>query len=123
MKFRKKDTTLGRKYMDGENIIKQGETGDCVYVIQKGKVAVVDESGEQEIIIAELGEREFFGEMGLFEKDVRSATVRSVGKSMVLTIDKRNFYRTIQKDPSIAYRLLERMSFRLREMNKRLGNN
>ena len=121
MKLRKKDKTLGREYKNGEIIIKQGEDGDCLYVIQKGRVEVIDESGGEEIKLAELGETEFFGEMGLFEKDVRSATIRSLGETRVLTIDKKNFYKTIQKDPSIAYRLLERMSFRLRETNKKIN--
>jgi CRP-like cAMP-binding protein len=120
MRFKKKDTTLGRLYQDGEVIIRQGETGDCLYVIQKGKVEVIDESGSGEIKLAELGETEFFGEMGLFEKDVRSATVKALGETKVLTIDKKNFYQTIQKDPSIAYRLLEKLSNRLRETNRKL---
>ena len=120
MKFKRKDTTLGRLYNDGEVIIRQGESGDCLYVIQKGKVEVIDESGESEMKLAELGETEFFGEMGLFEKDVRSATVKAIGETKVLTIDKRNFYQTIQKDPSIAYRLLEKLSNRLRETNNKL---
>lgn len=123
MRFKKKDTTLGRLYRDGEVIIKQGESGDCLYVIQKGKVEVIDESSDNEIRLAELGETEFFGEMGLFEKDVRSATVRAIGETKVLTVDRKNFYQTIQKDPSIAYRLLEKLSNRLREMNKKLKNN
>ena len=121
MKFNRKDTTLGRQYKDGEVIIRQGDTGDCLYVIQKGQVEVIDESGEKEISLAILDEKEFFGEMGLFQKDVRSATVRSIGETKVLTIDKKNFYQTIQKDPSIAYRLLEKMSQRLRETNKKLS--
>lgn len=120
MKFKRKDTTLGRLYNDGEVIIRQGESGDCLYVIQKGKVEVIDESGESEMKLAELGETEFFGEMGLFEKDVRSATVRALGETKVLTIDRKNFYQTIQKDPSIAYRLLEKLSNRLRETNNKL---
>ena len=111
---------LGRLYLSGENVIKQGEKGDCLYVIQEGKVEVVDESGEDEIKLAELGETEFFGEMGLFEKDVRSCTVRAVGDAKIMTIDKKNFYKTIQNDPSLAYRLLEKMSNRLRETNKKL---
>ncbi|MFC1734258.1 cyclic nucleotide-binding domain-containing protein, partial [candidate division KSB1 bacterium] len=71
----KKRSVLGRQYKDDEIIIKQGDIGDCLYVIQEGKVEVLDESGEKEIKLAELGETEFFGEMGLFEKDVRSCTV------------------------------------------------
>jgi len=56
--------------------------------------------------------------MALFEKDVRSCTVKAIGDARILTLDKRNFYKTIQKDPTIAFRLLERMSARLRETNK-----
>ena len=123
MKIRLKRNTLGRLYKNGETIIKQGEEGDCVYVIQEGKVEIIDESGSQEMKIAELGQAEFFGEMGLFDKDVRSCTVRALGDAKVMTIDKKNFYKTIQNDPSIAYRLLEKMSQRLRETNIKLRNN
>lgn len=123
MRIRIKKNTLGRLYKDGETIIKQGEEGNCVFVIQEGKVEIIDESNNQEIKIAELGQAEFFGEMCLFEKDVRSCTVRALGDAKVMTIDKRNFYTTIQKDPSLAYRLLEKMSQRLRETNKKLRVN
>lgn len=119
MKF-KISKSLGNHFEDGEIIIKQGNEGDCLFVIQQGRVEIIDESGDKEIKLAELGEAEFFGEMGLFDKDVRSCTVRAVGEAKILTIDKKNFYRTIQKDPSIAYRLLEKMSHRLRETNKKL---
>lgn len=114
-----RNTALGHQYKEGDIIIKQGEVGNCLFVIQEGKVGVYHENNEKkEIKIAELGPSEFFGEMGLFDKDVRSATVRSLGESRILTIDKKNFYKTIQKDPSLAYRLLEKMSKRLRETNK-----
>ena len=86
-------TTLGRLYKDGETIIKQGTVGDCVYVIQKGKVEVISEKDGKEIKVAELDEKEFFGEMALFEKDVRSCTVRALGDVNILTLDKKNFYK------------------------------
>ncbi len=120
MKFRR-NTTLGRLYHDGEEIIRKGEHGDCVFVIQEGRVEVVDHNGEGEVKLAELQNSEFFGEMGLFEKDVRSCTVRALGDVRVMTIDRKNFYQTIQKDPTVAYRLLEKMSRRLRETNRRLA--
>ena len=117
-----KKNTLGHLYKDGEIIIKQNTLGKCLYVIQEGKVEVIDENNGNEIKIAELGETEFFGEMGLFEKDVRSCTVRALGDAKVLTVDKKNFYKTIQQDPTIAYRLLEIMSKRLRQTNKKVLN-
>lgn len=113
-----KSTKLGQLYSSGKVIIKQGTTGNCLYVIQEGRVEVINETPEGEVKIAELGETEFFGEMGLFENDVRSCTVRALGEARVLTVDKRNFYKSIHRDSSLAYRLLEKMSNRLREANK-----
>ncbi len=111
---------LGRPYRDWEIVKHKGDEGTCLFVIQEGKVEVFDENGNGEVKIAELGSGEFFGEMGLFEKDVRSCTVRSSGNAKILTIDKKNFYKTIQKDPTLAYRLLQKMSSRLRELNKKV---
>ena len=113
--------SLGKVYQNGEVIIKQGSSGDCLYVIQKGKVDVIKENGDQEVKLTELGYSEFFGEMGLFEKDVRSCTVRAQGEAVVLTLDKKNFYQTIKKDPFLAFRLLEMMSHRLRQTNQKLA--
>ena len=117
-----KNKKLGRLYTDGEAIIKQGEKGNCLYVIQEGKVDVILETREGDIRVAQLGETDFFGEMGLFEEDVRSCTVRAVGEATILTIDKRNFLKSIHRDSSLAYRLLEKMAHRLREANKKLGH-
>lgn len=111
---------IGQLYKNGEVIIKQGTLGNCLFVIQEGKVEVILERESKEITIAELGKTEFFGEMGLFEKDVRSCTVRAKGDAQILTVDKNNFYKSIQDDASLAYRLLEKMSNRLRQANLKI---
>ena len=115
-----RNNKLGRLYRDGEIVIHKGDEGTCLFVIQEGNVEVFDENGGSEVKIAQLGASEFFGEMGLFEKDVRSCTVRAKGNAKILTIDKKNFYKTIQKEPTLAYRLLQKMSSRLRELNKKV---
>ena len=119
-KYQIHQKAIGHLYKNGEMIIKQGSSGDCLYVIQEGMVEVILEKEQGEVKIAELGKTEFFGEMGLFEKDVRSCTVRALGDAMVLTVDKKNFYKSIQDDASLAYRLLEKMSNRLREANLKI---
>lgn len=111
---------LGRVYHDGEVIIRQGEAGDCMYEIQSGEVEVIQEKSGKEICLAVLGKGDFFGEMAIFEHDVRSATVRALGEVRALTIDKRTFLRRITEDPSLAFRIVERMSHRIREMNNKL---
>ena len=112
---------LGRVYKDGEIIVRQGEAGDCMYVIQEGLVEVVVESGDQEIHIAIRGEGEFFGEMAIFEREVRMATVRALGEARILTIDEKNFMRRIHEDPSLAYRVVRTMSQRIRAMSVRIA--
>jgi len=111
---------LGRVYSDGEVIIRQGEAGDCMYEIQGGKVEVIQEKSGKEVRLAVLGKGDFFGEMAIFEHDVRSATVRALGEVRALTIDKRTFLRRITEDPSLAFRIVEKMSHRIREMNNKL---
>jgi CRP/FNR family cyclic AMP-dependent transcriptional regulator len=110
-------SALGKIYQDTEIIIKQGEQGDCMYVIQEGLVEIVNETDRGEVLLALRGKGEFFGEMAIFERDVRSATVRAVGEARVLTIDKKNLLRRIHEDPSLAFHLLQSLSARLRELS------
>jgi CRP-like cAMP-binding protein len=108
---------LGKVYGDGEVIIRQGESGDCMYEIQDGEVEVIQEKGGKGIRLAVLSKGDFFGEMAIFDHEVRSATVRTMGEVRALTIDKRTFLRRIAEDPSIAFRIVERMSRRIRELD------
>lgn len=108
---------LGRNYRSGEVIVMQGESGDCMYVIQSGQVEVMQRLGSEEVRLAVLGPGDFFGEMALFEREVRSATVRAMGEARVLTIDKRTFMNRVHEDPSLAYRLVQTLSQRLRKVS------
>ena len=108
---------LGKMYRDGEAIVCQGEVGDCMYVIQAGQAEVLQEKENQEVRLAVLGEGDVFGEMALFEREARSATVRALGDLRVFTVDKRTFLRRIHEDPSLAFRILQKMSYRIRELD------
>lgn len=109
---------LGRIYRDGEVIIRQGSTGDSMYVIQGGRVEVLqnsDNADEQHLAFLERGD--FFGEMAVFEKETRSATVRASGEARILKIDKKTLLTRIRDDPLLAVNLLKTMSHRIRDLN------
>lgn len=114
---------LGREYSDGEVIIRQGEIGECMYVIQEGEAEVILEKDGREVRLAVRREGEFFGEMAIFEREVRMATVRALGagRIRVLTVDKNNFLRRIHEDPSLAFRIVETMSRRIRELSEEVA--
>ncbi len=111
-------SALGKTYKDMEIIVKQGDPGDCMYVIQEGFVEIIHESEHGEVHLATRGKGEFIGEMAIFEREVRSATARASGEARVLTVDKKNFMRRIQEDPSLAFHLVQILSARLREQSK-----
>ncbi|MHC4550780.1 MAG: cyclic nucleotide-binding domain-containing protein [Planctomycetota bacterium] len=108
---------LGKVYRDGEDIIRQGEVGDCMYVILEGRARVLVEEGGREVTLRTANTGEILGEMAIFERVVRSATVRAEGDVRVLTVDKKTFLRRINEDPSLAFRIVETMSKRIRELS------
>jgi CRP-like cAMP-binding protein len=112
---------LGKVYQDGESIVRQGETGNCMFVIQRGEAEVVIDSPEGPLVVAALSTGDVFGEMALFTKHPRSATVRSRGKSRILTVDKRAFMKRIHEDPSLAFHVLQKMAERIQHMNDQLA--
>jgi len=113
---------LGKIYKSGETIVRQGDVGECMYFIQSGQVEVIRERDGKDVKLAELGQGEFFGEMALFEKGGRSATVRPLGEVRVLSVDKRLFLRKIHEDPALAFRIMQKMSLRIRELDQELAN-
>ena len=108
---------LGRQYGAGETIVREGEPGDCLYVIQSGEVEVIRERDGAQVQLAVLRESDFFGEGSLFDREKRSATVRALGEVRVLTVDKKTLLRRIQEDPTLAYRIIETMSHRVRDLD------
>ena len=107
---------LGKIYRDGELVVRQGAKGDCMYVIQSGKVEVFRVEGERQIPLRVASKGEFFGEMALVERMERSASVRAVGEARILTVDKRTFMRRVHEDPSLAFRIMETLTHEIRRL-------
>ena len=111
------DGALGKEYDDGEIICRQGERGECMYVVQSGRAQVLREETSGETPIGELAAGDIFGEMAIFDKQPRSATVRAQGATRVLTLDRRAFLRRVHEDPSLAFEILKKMSQRIRTLD------
>lgn len=112
---------LGRLYEDGDIVVRQGDIGECMFVIQEGKVGVYMRRDGQDVLLAEPGEGEVLGEMAIFERQPRSATVKAHGRARILTIDKKSFLRRVHEDPSLAFRMLQTLSHRVRELDEEVA--
>ncbi len=112
-----KDSELGRAYSDGDIICKEGEKGEVMYVIQSGKVKITKKTPSGDLKITALEKGEIFGEMALFDKLSRSATAAALGGTRVLSIDKKKLFSTINRDPTLVFKILDSMSRRIRKLN------
>ena len=109
---------LGKVYQNGEIIVHQGDSGDCMYVIQDGFVEILIESEEKQVQLNVLSKDDFFGELAIFNEEVRTATARALGEARILTVDHKNLLRCIHEDPSLAYRIMEEMAARIDKLSK-----
>jgi len=112
-----KPTSLGKVYQDRECVVRQGEAGNTMFVVTRGKLEVLADRDGKEVSLNTMQQGDIFGEMALFEKEPRSTTVRALGEAQVLTIDKRTLLRRIKEDPLVAMNLIETLCHRIRRLS------
>lgn len=102
-------------------IIREGESGEELYIVLSGRVSVSREGQE----IVELHPGVHFGEMALVDQSPRSATITAREPTRLLVVQRRSFYTLIRKEPVLAVKLLwsfvQVLSRRLRETNEQLS--
>lgn len=84
-------------------VINQGDYGDKIYFIQKGllEAYLINKHGE-EVIIATLDEKNYFGELALFTDGFRNNSVRTKTACNLLSLKKEELNKLLDKDPSIS---------------------
>jgi EAL domain-containing protein (putative c-di-GMP-specific phosphodiesterase class I) len=94
-------------YGTGEIIFKEGDAGDCAYLIEDGmvEISVVVDGREQRV--NQIGKGELFGEVALIDHQPRTATARAVGKVVLVTIERKLVNELLEKtDPIVRHLLL-----------------
>ncbi|MCG4455534.1 MULTISPECIES: cAMP-activated global transcriptional regulator CRP [Pseudomonas] len=116
-----------RRYTAKSTIIYAGDRCETLFFIVKGSVTILIEDDDgREMIIAYLNPGDFFGEMGLFDKDgaekERSAWVRAKTECEVAELSYAKFRELTQQDPDILYALGSQMAERLRNTTRKVGD-
>jgi CRP-like cAMP-binding protein len=110
-------------YPVGEIVIREGESGETMFLIIKGEVSVIKGAGEEggrEIELARIGTGDYFGEMALFEDAVRSATIRTAEEARFLILHKQEFTEIVREYPQIALHICKALSGRIRELHEKI---
>lgn len=102
----------------GQTIFHKGTTGNHMYIILGGSVALFD--GKKHLATLRTGD--LFGEMALINNEPRSATAVAAEDSMLFALDETTFQKLMTKTVAIRMLLniIATLSHRLRKANERL---
>jgi len=110
-----------RIYAKDEIIVQQGDEGNSIFIIGSGTAeALLELGGGASIPLALMRRGEVFGEMALLERRARSATVQAREPCTVLEFRGADFEQMLADYPDIEFRLLLKMSERLRNANAQM---
>ena len=110
-----------RVYEKGQMILLEESMGETFFIITEGAVKVTRLSADgREVILAILGESDFFGEMSLLDGEGRSANIVANEDAKVLTLSRSDFLDCLESYPKIAIALLEELAIRLRKSDQQI---
>ncbi len=110
-----------RTYAKNEIILMEDEFGDTFFIISKGSIKVtrVSEDG-REVILAILGQGDFFGEMSLLDGQTRSANAIANDECEVMILKRHDFLGFLEKFPKISISLLTELAGRIRKSDQQI---
>lgn len=105
----------------GQWVVRENELGDSLYLIREGRMVVTKAvGGEGEIILSTLSGGDCFGDMSIFDADVRSASVKADGRSRLLRIGRDDMMDVLGEHPGIGIELIRIFVKRLRRANDKI---
>jgi signal transduction histidine kinase len=103
----------------GQEIFKEGDNGDGVYVVRDGQVEISGLVDQQvRVVFSQIGPGDIFGEMAVIETKPRSACAVAEVDTTVYFIPRADLLTLVEHSPALALGLLREISRRLREFNR-----
>ncbi len=104
----------------GKVIFKEGDTGDTMHIIQKGRVKITKRVNNVDKILMVLDKGDFFGEMAIIRQTVRTASATTIDTCQLLTFNRNGFISMISKNSSIAMNIIEKLCLRLEKADNQI---
>lgn len=102
----------------GHAIVNEGSVAHALHVVVSGTVTI-SVKGRR---VGRLGPGDFFGEMAVIDRGVRSATVTTDEPVVTMAVEGSSFRRLVESDGRLALRLLVALTARIREFDAGLGD-
>jgi small-conductance mechanosensitive channel/CRP-like cAMP-binding protein len=112
-----------RLYAAGDTVIREGDRGESMFVVMRGRVAVEASQPQAGLVrLAELGPGEYFGEMSLMTGTPRMATVTALEETLLLELGRDAVRGVLAANPRLVERLGEALHRRLAEREQAIAN-
>jgi len=103
------------------SLFRAGDEGDAMYLIEQGRVQItITDEDKKPIVLAELAQGDFFGEMAIIDGKQRSADATVVETARLAVLSRENFLSFIHDNPNVALEMLSATFSRLRRTDKML---
>jgi len=110
-----------REVPNGAALFRAGDQGDAMYLIESGRVRItISDDDQKEIVLAELAQGDFFGEMAIIDGKQRSADATVSEDARLAVLSRENFLGFIHDNPKVALEMLSASFGRLRRTDKLL---
>lgn len=116
---RLREVTREKKYSTGQQIFKEGDPGDGLYLVKEGRVqisAIVSE-GERKVL-SQVGPGEAFGEMAVLDSEPRSASAIAEVDTTLYFISREDLFLMMEQIPRLSAKFVHSISRRLRDFNR-----
>jgi CRP/FNR family cyclic AMP-dependent transcriptional regulator len=116
------EVAVPRSFSPAEVVFREGDASDTCYIVRSGHARAIRAHGDgRTITLANFGTGDIFGELAMFERESRSATVEATSEMQVIAILGGDMRRLLTGHPDMAFKLVIALGRRLRETNERLA--
>jgi CRP/FNR family transcriptional regulator, cyclic AMP receptor protein len=102
-------------------LFRKGDKGDAMYLIESGRVRIsIRDEDDAEVILAELAQGDFFGEMSIIDGRQRSADAKVIDDAQLAILSRDAFLSFVRSNPDVALEMLSALTDRLRRTDELL---
>ena len=115
------EVVVTRRFPGGQVIFREGDPSNTCYVLRSGHARAIREHPDgRTITLTHFGPGDIFGELAMFDDEVRSATVETLDEVDLIAIPGRDMRRLMNEHGAIASKLVVSLGRRMRIANERL---
>lgn len=113
---------IERNFRDGDVVFRESDASESVFVVVHGNVELTKSGDKGPVMLAMLNAGEVFGEMGILDRGLRSATALAIGDTRLEETPREDFLEAIKSEPEMAVAIMGKLVERLRRANDMLAH-